>query len=303
MPVMSVEAIPGLEGRHTWDGALTFNDRVAWPRFKLDHIAGLHSRADGHMQTEAAIGRMGEVPRQSFLEGKTVTFEGRVQGRDLDELRLGAGQILAAFAPTDEREIVSAQHPDYGPDSFRWAARCLSVELAERQDHGRFERAFAVAVRQSDPRYYAMSESSAETQAFATVAGITLPFTLPITLPAAAASGAVTIQVEGSAPAEPILELHGPVTGPRVTNQTLGLELRFTPGFSIASGQHVVVDFAERRVTLGATVITAQPDLVASSWWDAGSPGLDPGQNELIYGGDTISDPAKLVVRWTPAYW
>lgn len=304
MPVLSVPVVPGIEGRHTWDGALTLGDLSVWPRFRIDQITGLHSRADFEARSEPAVGRLGELPRRSFLAGKTVVYEGRVQARDLDELRLGEGQLQAAFAVDDERELISAQHPDYGPDSFRWEARCLTLELGDRQTTRRYERAYAIALRQSDPRYYGITEDSGETQEFVTGAGESLPFTLPLVLPATAASGSATLNVGGSAPTDPVIEFHGPVTSPRATNQTLGVELRFSPGFAIANGSWVEVDFEERTVKLeGTTLVTAEPDLIASDWWDAGVEGLAPGQNVISYTGDEISDPAKLVIRWRPAHW
>lgn len=313
MAVLTEAVVPGLEGTHRWDDTITIGDQNAWPRYKVRRITGLHSRGDFPEEvTEPIVGRIGELARRAFLAGRTVVFEGGVMGRSLAECRLGQGRLQAAFSVTDERDVVSAQHPDYaatvsGQESFLWRARCIGLEMGDEQNHlSKWERPFALSLRQSDPRFYDPTAvfEFAESAAVVVEPGIALPQTAPFSIPAAAPAGSLTASVGGSAPTDPIIEIHGPVTNPRITNQTLGVELRFSAGFAVGTGSFVEVDFAERTVKLeGVTLITAEPSLILSDWWDAGVDGLVPGDNEILFAGDTVADPAKITVRWRNAWW
>lgn len=303
-------AVPGVEGRHTWAGLLTLNDLSVWPRFKLrPPITGLRDRGDFDLSaaTDIPVGRMGEIARRGYRRGKTVVYEGDVQGRTLTEVQEGVDDLLEAFDTDEEEEMVSAQHPSYGSTAYTWRARCADCQVLEapasprRAQTAGHERPFLIALRMSDARFYATAEQLAITAALATTSGLAPPFVPPVVIPSSAAAGAVTVTTNGRTDTDPTIDLYGPVTNPAIENTTLDKQVRLIAG--IAQGQFVRLDFAKRAVKINGTdEASGFLDRAASDWWDAGVPGLRKGANTLRYTGDTIADPAVAEVRWHDAF-
>lgn len=278
--------VAGLEAIHVWDGLVTLNDRLnGYPRFRVDKIGGLFSKADFEDVRDSSIGRLGELPRTTFLRGKTITYEGVMEAQSLSDLRSLQGQ-LAAFMPVDERQMVISTRPELGATAYLFAARCVSLDGIEEQTapptrttRG-YERPFAIGLRLSDPRFYAVAEETA------VIPHDAAPF---------------TVTSAGNAPSDPVLELDGPFATASVINETTSAHLDF---HDVASGHFLVVDFGQRTVMLdGATDARATLDLVASDWWDSGVHGLAPGPNALQFITTGDSAATQMIVRHHAAFY
>lgn len=303
-------SVPGVEGRHAWNSELTLNDRAVWPRYKLKRITGLHSLPDAEDNREPATGRLGEVVRRALRRGKTLTYEGTVEGRTLAQLRQGEDALLGAFAELDEGQMIVSPHPAYGGPSFFYRARALACDIPDEQQAPPkrstlgFERPFALSLRLADPRFYeTQQQGPIPTGPIVQGAGLSLPWILPVIIPGSAASGTVVVTNTGTAPTDPIIDLYGPVTNPRVMNDTLGRELRFK-GLTLAEGSFIRVDFKQRTIKLeGTSDFRSKFDRQLSTWWDEGVPGLRRGDNAVRYRGDSISDPARAEITFHHARW
>lgn len=99
------------------------------------------------------------------------------------------------------------------------------------------------------------------------------------TYPASPMIGSQEVINLGTAPAYPVLRIHGPQTGPRIENQTTGKKLQFKNAFALVAGQFLEVDFKEGTILLNndpANSRYSELDLTVSEWWE-----LIPGSNLL----------------------
>lgn len=161
----------GLEARHSWAaGAAILGKLDEWPNVEIDDIEGLHSLGDFDAPSRRSGSRRGEQPLGGQRAGKTVTYTGRVRGRDLAELREGSDALLAAFDRTSTEEMVISPHPDYaaGGGGRLFRARCIDCKIPDEQVYGPgrsetygFERDLTLTLRLDDPRAFDVVESNA----------------------------------------------------------------------------------------------------------------------------------------------
>ena len=172
--------IGGIEALHSWTppGALTpaitlgavkapTTGELIWPRYKLSRVSGLHSLGDPQDSRDLLVGRVGEIARLSKRRGKTVVYEGTIHARNLLELRTAEQDLRAAFFDLDlEGRMDVAWHEDnvefaaVTPKFYE--ARALACEIIDEQGSKRFDRAFVVSLRMSDPRYFDEESESDE---------------------------------------------------------------------------------------------------------------------------------------------
>lgn len=124
-------------------------------------------------------------------------------------------------------------------------------------------------------------------------------FTEPIVEPlesVLADGGQQFIVNQGSAPAAPTLSIEGPITNPRVLNNTTGEELRLL--FDLAAGETLVIDFRQRTVLLNGTASRySAVEFPASTWW-----ALQPGSNDVRLNALTAGSGAQVTVGWRHAW-
>jgi hypothetical protein len=299
--------IPGLEARHSWNAQVLLNDVSVSPRYRLREITGLRSTADPEDNREPATGRRGEVTRRSWRRGKTITYEGQIEAQSLSQLRSGEADLADAFQELDaEGEMLIVPHPDLPdpPPPVLFRARSLSYEPGterpgDRNDprHMGFMQPFVVTLRMSDPRFYRAQQAGPfESGALTSQIGLRLPVVLPVTIPAPGTiAGTITVENEGDADTDPVLDIYGPISNPVVENETVDARLTFE-GLTLSDGQLLRVDFRTRRILLeGSTDYRSRLNRPASDWWDPDTPGLLPGQNTLHLRGESANDPARVV--------
>jgi hypothetical protein len=307
-PVSTLAGILGKEARHQWNDSVTMGDLTDSPRVKLDAIGGLQSLPDPEDIRESAMGRRGEITRNSFRRGKTVVYEGRVQARTLAALRQLMSELASGFDSLAEGRMLVTPHPDYAEGFSRfYNTRALTFEPGDEElnpfARWQFQQPFALALRMSDARFYDPQALIESTGAIATTGGLTLPFTPPVTFPETSeGAGSVTVTNEGNAAADPVIDIYGPVTNPTLSNLTLGRELAFED-LDLGASTFLRIDFATRQVLLeGTSDYRSKIDWGASDWWDSNVNGLEPGENQIQLRGDSIADPAKAQITFNPAY-
>lgn len=294
--------VPGLEAYHTWNGSVVLNDRAAWPRYRLKRISGLRSLADPEDRRDKNFARAGEVARSSVRRGKTVTYEGVIEGRSLIEMELADANLRGAFDSMEEGQMTITTDPAYAPSvpsgaslvTLFFNARALSLEIAEEQtaapfgeNHGH-ERPFALALRLADPRLY-------------------LPQVGPANTPALAggppASATVTVTNVGDSGTDRVtVDITGPITDPLLANDTLGKVIDTIAGYAIPAGHFLRLDFRDRSAMYDATTDHGDKiDLLNTDWWDRDTPGLAPGANTIRLQGTGTTSATDAAVSHYPA--
>lgn len=300
--------IHATEATHQWNDGVVINDLTVSPQAKLDGVDNLHGLPEAEDLRDSATGRDGEIPRRSVRRGKTIAYNGRVRAKTLAEMRQKMAAVSSAFLDLTEGSMLVSPNPLYGLGvTRRFRARSLSFtpgdEVFDPNDNWPFQHPFVVALRMSDARFYDPNQVIANTGAIAASVGLAPPFTPPFTLPAPGqGAGAAIVTNPGNAPSDPVIDIYGPATNPLIENTTIGRILKFA-GISLDATTFIRVDFASRRILLqGSSDFRAKLDRGASDWWDAGVPGLPPGDSNVRLRGDAVTDPAHATITFNPAY-
>jgi hypothetical protein len=171
MPATQAQGALGIRGRHVWTpsggAAITLNDLTAWPRYRLEWpIRGLWSLPEGDDNREPATESIGEVPLDSYVRGKTVTYSGFCFGQTEEQMREG-GQLLRTAMGADlttglyrTGRMVMVPHPTYGGTQHTFTGICRLCDIEEERppNPGRrpspFFSHFVIDIRLHDPRIY-----------------------------------------------------------------------------------------------------------------------------------------------------
>jgi hypothetical protein len=306
--------IVGVEGIHEWETGLVLNDRAAMPHYRIEKIGGLRSAPDFSPTADPALGRTGEVPRLADRLGKTITYEGLIVATKLNDLEAANAALVAAFSGTTERKMTAGPHPGYaGPalQTREFYARPLDAGGDESQDatpwrkSRGFERPFSLSLRLSDPRFYnpvADDVTATVVSAVDVSDALGLPFVPGSDLsPPSGDQISLTVHNDGTVDTDPIIRINGPCSNPSVTNRTTGKFLRFR-NITVDSGDAIHLDFHERRATKANDDNNIRHKIdPASTWWDRGVVGLQPGANTVRLRARTLGGGASLEVTFKEA--
>lgn len=263
-----VQSIPELEAVHTWEAVLALGDNQgSLPRFYVEEWDGLNDLPDLDDLRVNASGMAREKVYPSLPRGKTITCTGKIQAQTAASLRFRAAFMRAALLPDPstlrEGTMRIVPKASYGGKSYRYTARVRSLQISGKQTYeaqalpSAYQRDFTLVLRMSDGRYFVDGETIVAQGANGS--GANNPF--------------VDVTNTGTAPADPVYRITGPVTNPQITRPGYTLRL---PGLVIAGGGWVDVDFLNRRVVdSGGFDRTPYVD-DQSNWWERGIPGLPP---------------------------
>lgn len=307
-------SVPGRVAKHTWTDAsgrtLTLNDHAIplglTARYWLTKpIGGLHAGPDYEISAERRKSRVGEIHRHSSPGGKTLTYEGEIEASTYTALEAGRTEFLRAFHVGVSGGMVIVPGSGHPGPSYSCEGTVIAREAPDQLlSHTPYRGPFTLGIRLEDPRYFETTEQSLETGALTSHSGLTLPWSFTTeTTGWSTDSRTVSVAYEGDADGDPVLELYGPVTAPRVANELTKTGLRFRDDLVLADGQFIRIDFATREVLLQGLI---EYDFdhyrrgELSDWWDVGVPGLVPDATQVLrYGGKT--SPGRMVVRFKNA--
>jgi hypothetical protein len=310
-------SVPGLDATHVWNNAVTLqgdSDAVLTPPYNLIRkINGWRDLPDTEDSAETAQGRSGEIPRSTRRAGKTVAYECVCVGRTPLQMHSGMDALLAAFQDTDpEGEMVVSPFTASFGDSYFYRARPLALisdeEWIAGPSHtrsGGWERAFVLSLRRHDPHFYAVTGVSATSGLVPSVTPSGMPWAWTNNSAGYSAESVyVDVTDTGLANAAPVIDLYGPVTGPRVVNELGKVGLRFAPNLAIYAPNFLRLDFRRRMILYnGITDYDVFRVQEQSDWWDDGVPGLVRGATQRIrYGGKFTGNLSRptVVVNFNP---
>jgi hypothetical protein len=277
-------ALPGVSATHTWrGGVIVLNDAQGdLPRIKISNIKGLYSGPDIVDSRRQKFGQTGEQATPAQIAGKTITYTGVVQASSLDELEWYCNVIkLAQFTDPQlgEGTMDIVRNALIGGHTYQYAARLVQVEIDDEQSYAAdampspWQRTIVMAFRLSDPRIYVTDDQQV--------------------LPSAAGPGGANITLNVANPggydAVPVIRILGPTVQPILSRA--GAVLAFS--FTLGAGEWADVDFETRTVTKSdGTDLTNGRIVAASTWWDAGQPGIPGGVPAGVVTAITLSQAA-----------
>jgi tail protein len=279
-----VIAVPrGLAVRHVWNGQATLNNTTS-PRAKIDAIRGWRSLPEVDDSSVNLNGRIGQLPFPVSPRGKTLTYEGRLQGRTPAELEALEMSLQYAFGErsAEGTMTLTPQSGVYGGGEAWWyRARVAAFECDDAQDvdrthpRGMWQRPYTLTLHLFDPRFYHGPHDSGN-----------------IATGQAYVAGNV-----GTAPADPAFEIFNVEEGEtaEIRNQTTGKFLQFQ---DLPAGT-LWVDFRSRLAAMNSNQDAVRYLTPESNWWDEGTPGLIPGPNTV----QVVNAGVNWHVAWADASW
>lgn len=299
MTVALADGPLGLEAKHVWvpatGPAVVLNDlTVALPRVKVDRISGLHALPDVGDSREPRTASVGETIYPVYPQGKTITYEGRIMGRTLAEMRSLGQTLRSGFGERSSEGIMTlSPQAGYGSGEWHYSARSMAFTMDDEQTLGEetrptpFQRNFIATVRASDPRFYWSDVLNTGSQA----GGATYNMAN-----AGNAQTDPTFTIEVNDGAELVIQNLSQLSA----WDNNPLVLRF--GASDYAGT-VTISFARRTVFIHEADQTVHDmesklDLYNSTWWDELEPALAPGDNNVQVSGAT-----SWSAFWASASW
>jgi Siphovirus-type tail component, C-terminal domain len=126
--------------------------------------------------------------------------------------------------------------------------------------------------------------------------GLVFPLVFPLTFGSGTSGGQLLLTNNGTMATWPSWDILGPVTGPVITNLDTGQRLAFDPAFTVAAGQHLLINPDAKTVFLGG--VSRRASLFIAEWFD-----VPPGSVNVRFSSASGADPAALLTAtWRDAW-
>ncbi len=270
----------------TFDG-VTFGDGTD---IDVAEVTGLEDLPDIRRADRPRARAAGRWANPHYPDERIVTFRLEMAEEDPDALGVLLGQIDSMTVPRD----------DASPLGFHFDGRPEQVVFARplrRQIPTDLRRLFGAAVATvqfvaADPLKYSATETSDSTGVGSVSGGLGFPHGFPHGFGSATA-GTIAVQNDGTVDAPWTATLDGPLTSPSITlvGTTGALALN---GFSLAAGESLEIDSAERTVMLNGTA-SRYSSLTSRTWFD-----LPPGASLVQLGA--AAGTGTLTLRYRSAW-
>lgn len=233
----------------------------------------------------------GAYAGDSFLGIRTLRFTFEVYESDADTFDTTIQSLVEAFSPAGMKPLY-IQKPGFalGRKVF------INAEPVRMQVPGNLEHyhripVVTVELECADPLWYDNDIASVSGLTLAEgVGGLTWPLTWPLNW-GTYTSGSFIATNNGSRTTYPTITFTGPLTTPRLTNETSGLYLEFD--LTVASGETLVVDTGTARTVLLNGVSNRYYTLTAGSTWF----GLAPGNDQIRFSASAGAGTATVTWR------
>ena len=239
--------------------------------------------------------RHGLHPGDDFLQGRTVVMAIEVYGADSDELETNIQSLYTALRPAQDEAALVMQIPGLanGAKFLIWARPRRRSAPINR------EWFYNIPVMQvewaaTDPRLYALTESSTIISLPTTSGGLTFSVTPNLTFGSVSTGGEADLSNAGTFQTGPVVKITGPVTDPSLENVTTGKTWDYTG--TIASGDYLLVDMEDRTVLLNGTASRYSNLTASSEFWD-----LEPGTNTIQFRAAAYT-ASTATVTWRSAW-
>lgn len=279
------------------NSGVLLNDSATIPFVDVSKVFGLDS-APYRETIRDHEGADGGFIDAEFETGRDISIEGTVYA-DVNTIEAFMDQLKGNFAPVQTPIPLVLKGPGVNERVVFVKPRGVRYSWDAARRIGSTPVQFLMYAE--DPRIYD-NQLLQQNIAYGGVAttGFGFPFGFPLSFGAVIPPDGAWITVDGNRPAPAILTINGPVTKPRIINDTDGKILTFDT--SLAVGETLVVDLLNRQVELNGT-INRRNTLLGSDWFL-----FKQGKTFIRFGGvsstsiATTSDgfEAGGTAGWTP---
>ena len=239
-------------------------------------IGGLDD-ADVRDSREVNPGYHGETAFTSFYGGRTITLTGKVVTKTIWKLRDMQQGLRQAFAPLDIERPLIFHTPSPDRDLQVYCRKNQAIQMADEQrTANHFERAFLITLRAANPRFVSViREYSVKTATAATYDAIAFS---PVN--------------NGNYNAQPEIQLLGPMTNPRITNEQNNQQI-YIPT-TIPAGERWIIDTSTWRFYRQSDMANRFQYLDPTSDWME----LAPGKNNIRLTASGMTSGTSQIVMY-----
>lgn len=279
------------DGQLEWRGTLLGS---ASP-YRMVQLEGWLDMAEVRLRDQERPGRHGLFQGTMLLGKRIVTLTYLIKGVPRAEFGAVVDRLRAITAPgeqTVEEPLVIRL------DGQMWLvnARCVRRTINVQRYYSAGYTTGAIQWQATDPRLYSTAEQEAITGLpTRQTDGLPFPLEFPLVFGTDSRGGQLVAANTGSMPAWPVWEITGPVVGPAITNRDTGQRLVFDPGFTIQTGQKLVVDTDARTVLLND--VNRNDRLLTRDWF----PVPADGSVRVGFTASSYDATARLTARWRHA--
>jgi hypothetical protein len=268
------------------------NSGSTLPFVDITKVTGLDN-AEYRTTTRDWEGNEGTFMDAEFEKGRTIVLDGTIYS-DGTSMENYLDTLKANYAPSSTLQQFFFKSPGV-------AERFLLVKpLGLRYDWDTSRRLgiinVQVTVFAEDPRIYDSSQLSYSINLGATVFtgfGFSFGFSFGFGGTSSTSDG-VFVTNTGNRPSPPVFTINGPVTNPRILNDTLSREMIFT--IDLSSTDTLTVDAKYRTVKLNGT--TNRRNTLQSPTWFS----MNPGDNFIRYRAESSDPTSSLDINFYPAW-
>lgn len=261
--------------------------------YLIESLTGI-GEVDADVQGQESPYQDGDVYIDTMLQPRYIDLEGSITDTDLKEIRKHRGYISRVCNPklglgkiTLELDGDTKEIPGVLDGSPEFPERSRDVW-----------QKFVINWKCPDPYWRDLNQVSRALRAYE--GKFTLPFTLPFSL--GKQGDRTTLVNEGDVPAPVQIDLQGPVTNPKITNETTGEFIQVNGSIAADEILHIDTTANRKRIEVykGDFVRSVFGRLAyesGASFWQ-----LEIGANDVSYVADEGNNKAIVAVAWKSRY-
>lgn len=275
------------------DTGVVLNDSTTMPFVDIDTVKGLNS-APFRTTVRDHEGDDGGFMDAEFEKGRDIILEGTVYA-DPSTIEIYLDSLKANWAPSRSQIQLFFKSPSVN-ERFLWVKPLgVNYDWTTARRLGICEVQFSCFAE--DPRIYDNSLLSSTIHLGATVFtgfGFSLGFPFGFGGTSSTTDQAF-LNVAGNRPTPPVFVITGPISNPRILNDTTGDEMIFS-GIDLLSTDTLTVDAKNKTVKLNGT--TNRRNTLQSPTWFY----LQPGNNTIRFRAASSDPSATLQTLYYPAW-
>lgn len=257
----------------------------------IDSLTGI-GEVDADIQGQTSPYQDGDTYIDTILQPRYPTLEGTILEGDFDKQRLQRKNILRVCNPKLGMGKLTLEIDQ----EVKEIDAVLDGSPIFPEQGEEVYQSFLINWKCPNPYWKDPNQTSKPLQAY--VGNFTLPFTLPFEL---GKSGSRTILYnEGDLPAAVRIDVQGPVTNPRIINQTTGEWIRINRAIAADEILHIDTTEGSKRVEIyrGDMVYPALGYMDHDSTWLK----LEVGENEIEHIADAGDRNSLVAFTWNTLY-
>lgn len=274
------------------DGVILNTDSTGFPFVDIDEVRGLDSSPFRETQRDHEGDDGGYIDAE-FEKGRDIVLGGMLYSLS-GAFESYVDSLKANWAPSTQPMPLYFKAPGV-TERFLWVKPLgIRYNWTALRRTGQAEIQFLAFAE--DPRIYDILAVTQSINLGATVfTGFGFPFGFNFGFGGiSSVTDEVLVTNTGNRPSPPVFTINGPVTNPRILNDTMNKEMQFN--ITLASGETLVVNPQNKTVKLNGSV-NRRNTLLAPTWFY-----LAQGQNSIRYRAESSDTASYLSIRFRPAW-